>query len=46
MTLISSVSDELIALETGAVVVRGTPDDVLDDPRVVESYLGSRQNKG
>jgi branched-chain amino acid transport system ATP-binding protein len=46
MTLISEVSDELVALETGAVIVRGTPDDVLHDPRVVESYLGSTPNKG
>jgi branched-chain amino acid transport system ATP-binding protein len=46
MTLISEVSDELIALETGAVVVRGTPEGVLHDPRVVESYLGTRENKG
>jgi branched-chain amino acid transport system ATP-binding protein len=46
MTLIAEVSDELIALETGTVVVRGTADDVLQDPRVVESYLGTRENKG
>ena len=46
MTLISELSDELVALERGAVVVQGTPDEVLNDPRVVESYLGTQQNKG
>ena len=45
MTLISEISDELVALETAAVVVRGAPADVLRDPRVVASYLGSTSNK-
>jgi ABC-type branched-subunit amino acid transport system ATPase component/MFS family permease len=43
MSLISSVSDELIALETGRVVLRGTPEAVLADPRVIASYLGSNE---
>jgi ABC-type branched-subunit amino acid transport system ATPase component/predicted MFS family arabinose efflux permease len=40
MPLITAVSDEIIALELGAVVTRGVPDDVLTNPRVVSSYLG------
>ena len=40
MPLITSVSDEILALELGAVVTRGTPDEVLSNPRVVSSYLG------
>jgi branched-chain amino acid transport system ATP-binding protein len=40
MPLITSVSDEIIALELGTVVLRGTPDVVLSDPRVISSYLG------
>jgi ABC-type branched-subunit amino acid transport system ATPase component/predicted MFS family arabinose efflux permease len=40
MPLITSVSDEMIALELGAVVVRGTPQEVITNPRVVSSYLG------
>ena len=40
MPLISAVSDELIALERGRVVTRGLPADVLNDERVVRSYLG------
>jgi branched-chain amino acid transport system ATP-binding protein len=40
MPLITSVSDEIIALELGAIVTRGTPDEVLSDPRVISSYLG------
>jgi branched-chain amino acid transport system ATP-binding protein len=40
MPLITSISDEIVALELGAVVTRGLPDDVLNDPRVVSAYLG------
>jgi len=41
MPLIAAVSDEVIALELGGVIARGTPQEVLSHPRVVESYLGT-----
>jgi branched-chain amino acid transport system ATP-binding protein len=41
MPLVTSVSDELVALETGRVIVRGKPKDVTSNPRVVEAYLGT-----
>jgi branched-chain amino acid transport system ATP-binding protein len=41
MGLLTSVCDELVALELGSVIARGTPAEVLAHPRVVESYLGS-----
>ncbi len=40
MPLITGLSDQIVALELGRVVVQGTPDEVLADPRVVSSYLG------
>lgn len=43
MPLISAISDELVALDQGAVVTRGLPDDVLNDERVIESYLGTSE---
>jgi branched-chain amino acid transport system ATP-binding protein len=43
MPLITSISDEIVALELGAVVVRGEPGDVVNDPRVVASYLGTSE---
>jgi ABC-type branched-subunit amino acid transport system ATPase component len=41
--LISAVSDELLALDRGQVVLRGSPEDVLNDERVIESYLGTSE---
>lgn len=43
MSLISAVSDELLALDQGQVVMRGTPEEVLNDERVIESYLGGSE---
>ena len=40
MPLLSAVCDRLVALELGAVVTSGTPDQVLSDERVISSYLG------
>ncbi|HWG93562.1 MAG TPA: MFS transporter, partial [Mycobacteriales bacterium] len=40
MPLLSSLCDRLVALEQGAVIAEGRPDDVLTDERVVRSYLG------
>jgi branched-chain amino acid transport system ATP-binding protein len=41
MPLITSVSDEIIALELGQVIARGRPHEVVNDARVVASYLGT-----
>jgi ABC-type glutathione transport system ATPase component len=40
MPLITGVSDRMIALELGAVMCEGTPEEVISDPQVVSSYLG------
>ena len=44
MPLLASICDELVALETGAVIARGTPDEVLSHPAVIESYLGTDES--
>ncbi|HVW33976.1 MAG TPA: ATP-binding cassette domain-containing protein, partial [Acidimicrobiia bacterium] len=40
MALISAVCDEVVALELGAVIAQGAPDEVLAHDRVIASYLG------
>ena len=39
--LLLSVSDRLIALNLGEIIASGDPDDVVRDPEVVRSYLGT-----
>jgi ABC-type branched-subunit amino acid transport system ATPase component/predicted MFS family arabinose efflux permease len=41
MGLLRRLADRAIALDTGTVVATGDPDEVLNHPRVVESYLGA-----
>ncbi|HUF83204.1 MAG TPA: ATP-binding cassette domain-containing protein, partial [Acidimicrobiia bacterium] len=40
MPLITGVSDRIVALELGAVVVEGDADTVLSNKRVIDAYLG------
>jgi len=42
MKAIRSISDRIIVLHQGSILVSGTPDEVLADRRVVEVYLGHR----
>jgi branched-chain amino acid transport system ATP-binding protein len=41
MPLLTFICDTMVALETGSVIAVGTPKEVLDHPRVIESYLGT-----
>jgi ABC-type branched-subunit amino acid transport system ATPase component/ABC-type branched-subunit amino acid transport system permease subunit len=40
MEVISSLSTEVICMHLGAVIARGTPQAVLEDPHVISAYLG------
>jgi branched-chain amino acid transport system ATP-binding protein len=40
MPLITAVSDRMLALDLGQVIAVGTPSEVINDPKVVTSYLG------
>ncbi|MHB8507251.1 MAG: MFS transporter [Candidatus Dormibacteria bacterium] len=43
MPLISAVSDELMALVNGSVVMQGSTTEVLNDQRLVEAFLGGSE---
>ena len=36
-------SDRVIVMNDGRVITQGTPEDVRADERVVDAYLGARQ---
>jgi len=40
MSLVMGVADRVIVLDAGAVVASGAPDEIRQDPRVVEAYVG------
>ncbi|MFP5579794.1 MAG: ATP-binding cassette domain-containing protein [Acidimicrobiia bacterium] len=44
MPLLTSLCDRMYCFELGAVIAEGTPSEVLEHPRVIESYLGSNQD--
>ena len=44
MPLLRSICDRMVALELGGVIAEGTPEEVLEHPRVIESYLGTDES--
>jgi ABC-type branched-subunit amino acid transport system ATPase component len=40
LTLVRAVCDRILVLDFGSEIAQGEPAEVLDDPRVVQAYLG------
>jgi branched-chain amino acid transport system ATP-binding protein len=41
MPLITKLADRMYGLDQGRIIVEGTPDEVINHPAVIESYLGA-----
>ena len=46
MDVVTSVCHRIVVLDFGSVIAAGTADEVRQDPRVLEAYLGREAQDG
>lgn len=44
MEVIMNISDRVIVMDTGSVLMEGSPEEVVSDKRVIKAYLGEKYN--
>ena len=44
LSLVMELSDRVVVMDNGQKIAEGAPDSVRNDPRVIEAYIGRKQN--
>ena len=46
MNLVMGICEGICVLNFGQVIAKGTPEEIQNNPRVIEAYLGSQKKEG